>query len=169
MNTSPTSAPARTAQFERFARLECPEDPLYVALCRLLATRPAALALLDAAPPVQQRPNLLLAAIHDRVLAGAGGALAAYYPSVGGTHAPDAGLAAAFDGFFAAQAAALAALVATHATQTNEIGRSAVLWPALAALQQAGGGRPLALLDFGCSAGLNLGVDRFRIRLDGQD
>ncbi|HSW07090.1 DUF2332 domain-containing protein [Aquabacterium sp.] len=152
----------RQQVFERFASTECGEDPLYVALCHLLAQRPAALALLDAAPRHQQRPNLLLAAIHERVLDGAGDALAAYFPSVGGTRAPDAALPEAFDHFFARQQAALAAHVAQRATQTNEIGRCAVLWPALAELALRCGGRPLALLDFGSSAGLNLGVDAYR-------
>ncbi|WP_395700457.1 DUF2332 domain-containing protein [Aquabacterium sp.] len=158
--TAPTLA-QRQRQFERFAATECGEDPLYVALCRLLAQRPAALALLDAAPRPQQRPNLLLAAIHERVLAGAGAALAAYYPSQGGERLPDGGLAPALDDFLAAQSAALAAHCATRSTQTNEIGRCAVLWPALAELAARCGGRPLALLDFGCSAGLNLGVDAY--------
>jgi hypothetical protein len=155
----------RRAQFLRFAATECGEDPLYVALCRLLAERPAALALLDAAPRMQQRPNLLLAALHERVLAGAGGTLADWYPSVGGTRQPDdAALPAALDALLAREHTVLAAHCARRATQTNEIGRCAVLWPALAQVAAATGGRPLALLDFGCSAGLNLGVDRYRYR-----
>jgi hypothetical protein len=153
----------RRRQFLRFAETECGEDPLYVALCRLLAERPAALALLDRAARPQQRPNLLLAAIHERVLAGAGGPLAAWYPSTGGTRAADdPALAPALDDLLMREHAALADHCARRATQTNEIGRCAVLWPALAQAAALTGGRPLALLDFGCSAGLNLGVDRYR-------
>jgi len=107
-------------------------------------------------------PNLLLAALHDCLLAGTDHAFAAYFPSVGGQRAPDAALAATFDHFVAAHAAELAALVESRHTQTNEIGRCAVLWPALCALAARSGQRRLALLDFGCSAGLNLGVDRYR-------
>ncbi len=158
--TAPSPA-QRQRQFERFAATECGDDPLYVALCRLLAQRPAALAWLAAAPLTQQRPNLLLAAIHERVLAGAGGALADYFPSRGGERLPDDGLATALDAFLAAQSGALASHCATRSTQTNEIGRCAVLWPALAELAARCGQRPLALLDFGCSAGLNLGVDAY--------
>ncbi|WP_284616208.1 DUF2332 domain-containing protein [Aquabacterium humicola] len=160
----PMTLQRRRDQFERFARTECGDDPLYVVLCRLLAERPAALALLDAAPRTQQRPNLLLAAIHERVLAGAGGRLAAWFPSAQGDRPPDGALAAALDEFLQREAPTLAAHCATRATQTNEAGRCAVLWPALAQLARATGGRPLALLDFGCSAGLNLGVDRYRYR-----
>ncbi|HET7792662.1 MAG TPA: DUF2332 domain-containing protein, partial [Rhizobacter sp.] len=43
-----------------------------------------------------------------------------------------------------------------------EIGRCAVLWPALQAIAQRSGTDRLALLDLGCSAGLNLGVDVYR-------
>lgn len=173
MNTLPTDATAPSAgaatfeerrrQFLRFADTECGEDPLYVVLCRLLAERAEALALLDAAPRTQQRPNLLLAAMHERVLDGAGGPLTAWYPSAGGSRAADdPALPAALDELLAREHAALAAHCASRATQTNEIGRCAVLWPALAQVAAATGGRPLALLDFGCSAGLNLGVDRYR-------
>jgi hypothetical protein len=161
--TGAASPEERRRQFLRFADTECGEDPLYVALCRLLAERPAALALLDGAPRTQQRPNLLLAAIHERVLDGAGRALAAWYPSAGGTRpADDPALPGALDRLLADEYHALAAHCASRATQTNEIGRCAVLWPALAQVAAAAGGRPLALLDFGCSAGLNLGVDRYR-------
>jgi len=159
----------RRRQFLRFADTECGEDPLYVALCRLLAERPAALALLDAAQGMQQRPNLLLAAIHERVLDGAGGALAAWYPSVAGSRAADdPALPGALDELLARERAALAAHCAGRATQTNEIGRCAVLWPALAQIAALTGGRPLALMDFGCSAGLNLGVDRYRYQHGGE-
>lgn len=139
----------------------CREDPLYQALVPLLSQRPAALAWLASAEPTQRRPNLILAAIHERVLAGAGGALTDYYPSAGGGRAPDADLPRALDALLEAEAGPLAALVATRRTQTNEIGRCAVLAPALAAVSRDCGERPLALLDFGCSAGLNLGVDRY--------
>ena len=51
-------------------------------------------------------------------------------------------------------------LMETRRTQTNECGRCALIGPALTwAAQQFGG--PLALLDVGASAGLNLGCDRY--------
>lgn len=49
----------------------------------------------------------------------------------------------------------------THAPQTNEVQRSAVLLPGLLALA-AEAGRPLALLEIGASAGLNLWPERHR-------
>jgi len=133
-----------------------------VALCRLIAGRPPLLELLQHASATQRVPNLLLAALHDRVLASPMHEFGQYFPSVGGTRAPDAALPAVFDAFVATQGDALTALLASRHTQTNEIGRCAVLWPALCALAARSGQRRLALLDFGCSAGLNLGVDHYR-------
>jgi hypothetical protein len=161
VNPEPVDAVALARLFEYFALHECAHDPLYVALCRLVAGRPDLLALLGHAPPTQRTPNLLLAALHDRVLAGAPQRLREYFPGVGGMCAPDDELPAALDAFIVAQRAELTQLLATRNTQTNEIGRCAVLWPALCALAARTGSRRLALLDFGCSAGLNLGVDGY--------
>jgi hypothetical protein len=141
-------------------------DPLYAALCEIVAQRPDWLAMLWHAPRGQQLPNLWLAALHDRVLAGVAHPLAAYFASVGGTRTPDAGLVPALAGFVVQEHAALCATIATRSTQTNETGRCAVLWPALRWIAQAHGRADLALLDFGCSAGLNLGVDRYAYRYD---
>jgi hypothetical protein len=148
--------------FLRFADHEVTDDPLYVALCRHVAAHPDLLALMQHAPPTQRIPNLLLAAVHERVLAGVAHALREYFPSAGGTRAPDAALPARFDDFIAAQRDALCEALATRSTQTNEIGRCAVLWPALCALVQRTGCTRLALFDLGSSAGLNLGVDSYR-------
>jgi len=52
-----------------------------------------------------------------------------------------------------------------RATQTNEVGRLATLYPALAGL----GTRPLALLEVGASAGLCLYPDRYLIRWTSPD
>jgi hypothetical protein len=152
---------ALARRFEDFAAHDCTGDPLYVALCRLLAKRPAALALVLTAAAAQRKPNLLLAALHARVLASGAPTLSPYYASAGGTRAPDPGLGAALDAALDDERDALAALVATRSTQTNEIGRCAVLWPALTALASWHRRSDIALLDFGCSAGLNLGVDRY--------
>lgn len=148
----------------RFARRECAQEPLYAALCELAAADPPLCALLAEAPPEQRKVNLLLAALHERVLAGAAPELAAYYPSVGGHRAPDDGLAVALSACLAREGPALLAHLRHGATQTNEVGRCAVIWPALGAVAAATGRQELALLDLGCSAGLNLGVDHYALR-----
>ncbi|WP_077037818.1 DUF2332 domain-containing protein [Pelomonas sp. KK5] len=150
------------AIFRRFAEVDCTQDPLYVAICRAVADAPELLALMAHAPPTQRKPNLLLAALHERVLAGAAHPLCDYYPSVGGSRLPDAELPALLLDFARSEQAALVDHLRHASTQTNETGRCAVLWPALQHIAAVSGRQDLALLDFGCSAGLNLAVDLYR-------
>ena len=152
---------AQATQFRRFADQECTDDPLYVALCHAIADNPGLLALMRHAPPTQARPNLLLAALHERVLAGSTQDLREYYASVGGRRAPDAELAPALRRFVQVHESRIVESLARRSTQTNEIGRCAVLWPSLSAVAEHSGCNELALFDFGCSAGLNLGVDGY--------
>ncbi|MFL6699879.1 MAG: DUF2332 domain-containing protein [Vitreoscilla sp.] len=156
------------ARFDHFARHAAADDPLYAALTATAAQRGDWAALLAAAPAPQQLPMLWLAALQDRVMelvaAGERPPLAEYYASVGGARAPDAALAGQVDDFIAANRDPLTARIATRSTQTNEIGRCAVLWPVLQALVEQTGQRRIALLDVGSSAGLNLGIDRWRYR-----
>lgn len=156
------------ARYRRFAAQECPQQPLYVAICEAIASDPELLALHELIPAAQARPNLLLAAVHERLLAGVEHALAAYYPSVGGQRRPDAGLPAQLrDLILGAERPRIEALLRSRATQTNEPGRCAVLRLALDALVGQTGSRRLALFDFGSSAGLNLGVDEDRVDCGG--
>jgi hypothetical protein len=156
------------AAFAGFAR-EHGAERLYAALADHVVAEPALAALLLAAPPTQRKPVLWFAALHDRLLAlGEAGSplppLAAYFASLGGQRAPDERLLPALRAFLSHEDEALREAIASRSTQTNEVGRCAVLWPALSAIAQAHGGRPLALFDFGCSAGLNLSVDAMRVR-----
>jgi hypothetical protein len=56
------------------------------------------------------------------------------------------------------------ATIMARATQTNEVGRIATLYPAFAGLTVAGPGSTLALVEVGASAGLCLYPDRYFIR-----
>lgn len=147
-----------------FGSRECRQEPLYVALCDVAARDEKALALLAEAPPEQRKVNLLLAALHERVLAGAAPELAAYYRSAGGDREPDEGLATALSACLQREWPALLHHLREGATQTNEVARGAAIWPALGDVARLTDARELALLDFGCSAGLNLGVDHYALR-----
>ncbi len=155
---------ARIAKsFEEFAQLECRSEPLYFALCQIAARTPQIMTLLREAAPEQQRPNLLLAAIHFLVLSEAARhPIATYFPDIGGDRAVDDQLPDAFADFCLLWNARLRDLIATRTTQTNEIGRCAVLLPILHLIAERQRPRSIALLDFGCSAGLNLGVDEYQ-------
>ena len=55
---------------------------------------------------------------------------------------------------------ALLEILNTRTVQTNEVGRSAILGPALTYAAPNG---PVQLIDVGCSAGLNMLCDRYRL------
>ncbi len=138
----------------------------YPAICRRVADDPEVLGLLDQAPPAQQRPLLLLAAVHYLLLSGTEHPLAAWYDTVAAVRrsqaaAPRGDVAAAFANFCRAHRHELTRLVATRTTQTNEVGRCTALLPALCHVAARHPGERLSLLDLGCSAGLNLLFDDY--------
>jgi hypothetical protein len=144
--------------FADFAASASPRAPLYVRLSAGIAADPELPGLLLLAPPTQRQPVLLLACVHDLLLAGDGDELAAYYPNL--TAQPDPGdPLPTFRAFCDAHADELGQLLATRSTQTNEIGRCALLLPVLGLLAEEVG--ELAHLDVGASAGLNLLLDRY--------
>lgn len=132
-------------------------SPLYDRICRVVAGDQRVLDLVGSAPRPGHQPNVLLAAVHDLLLEGLDHPLAAVYS---GTSDADPG--PLFVDVCLTHTAEIAELLATRHTNTNEVGRSAVIAPALAVVAESLG-EPLGLVDVGCSAGLNLHVDRYRL------
>ena len=118
-------------------------SPLYRRLSGAVPDAPDVMALLLEAAPPQRLPMLLFAAVHFEVLA-----RGIEYPQDG----------PAFITFCRENAEALRPILRRRSTQTNEVGRCAYLRPCIAA---AADGRPLALIEVGTSAGLNLNLDRY--------
>jgi hypothetical protein len=144
-------------------------SPLYADLLDAVAVDVAAggvcaplLAPLATAPFGDAVILRLLAAVHLLVLEGEAPALAAHYPSVGGTPGPDAG--ACFVDEVARHRDRLAEQLGLG-VQTNEVGRSVPLLTGYLELARAG--LPLRILEVGASAGLNLRFDRYRYEADG--
>lgn len=149
-------------EFRRFAEVECETSVLYRRLASAVAEDPEILALAACAGSGQPEPNLLFAAVHFLLLGGAEHPLAGFYPTVAGKGAREGDPSPAFRAFCREQRPALAALLAQRRVQTNEVGRAAVLLPGLAWIAERSGGRALALIDVGASAGLLLLFDRYR-------
>lgn len=170
--------PPLPEQFRSFGRAAGRDgNDVYRAICDGIAGDEGIVALMEAAPLEQRRPNLLLAAVHYLLLGGADHPLARHYPTVqawrsGGGDPGPADRAGGdpfpeFADFCAGHGEALTTLLTHRATQTNEIGRCVALLAALAHLGARRPGRPWAVLDLGSSAGLNLLFDRYHYRLTG--
>jgi hypothetical protein len=139
-----------------FADTSCGDySPLYDRICRAVAGSEEVLALVMEAPPAGHQPNVLLGAVHYLLLSGLEHPLAAVYA---GTSTDDPG--ALFVDLCLRERDRILELLATRHTNTNEVGRSAVLGPAFTHVANELG-QPLALVDVGCSAGLNLLCDRY--------
>jgi hypothetical protein len=140
---------------------------IYPAICRGVADDARVLSLLDDTPLPQRRPLLLLAAVHFLLLSGVDHPLAAYYDTVAevrGTpfDASPKNVAALFTTFCEDHRRELEHVIATHITQTNEVGRCAALLPGLSHIASLYDWKaPLSLLDLGTSAGLNLLFDDY--------
>ena len=152
---------ALTRRFETFARRECRgSSALYERLSYGIAGDAEVLTLAAHCRPGQPAPNLFFGAVHFLLLGGLEHPLAAFYPSVTGDAGPTSDPYPAFRSFCLEQAASIRALVESRLVQTNEVRRSALLLPALTLVAERSG-RPLALVEVGASAGLNLLPDRY--------
>lgn len=157
-------------QFQRFGECECvPASPLYAQLAVGVAQDEQLLALASRAQagPV---PNLLFGAVQYLLLSGVAYPLAAYYPSL---YAMPLDLARSdpfpsFRNFCFHHAEAIISLLATRRVQTNEVRRCACLLPVFHVVAEHGGKRPLALVEIGASAGLNLLWDKYYFDYGGQ-
>jgi hypothetical protein len=129
-------------QYLRFADEAGEESPCFVEWGLGVAADPEVLAWVDELPGLKKQPNLVFAAARWHGV-----------PAPG----PYAGLRSALlddDG-------AIRTTILARSTQTNEVGRLATLLPAFALAVPTG---PVALLEVGASAGLNLFPERWGYR-----
>jgi hypothetical protein len=134
--------------------------PLYAALSTQIANDEALLGIARHVrrPPV---PNVFFAAVHFLLAETPEPELSAFYANLCDDPRPPAAAYPAFRDFVLSNTARLIPLLETRITQTNEVSRCSFLLPAFTAVQQSADGRPLALIDVGCSAGLHLRWDRY--------
>lgn len=133
-------------------------SPLYERVAVALSESDAALRAIEAAPARERHPTVILAALHDLALDGRAPELAAAYAAADG----DAAAGAAIDTLLG-MTDAVVAIAVRRPVRTNETGRCAVLYPAVAEAAHRAGAPAVGLIDVGCSAGLNLQVDRVGI------
>ena len=154
--------------FRHFAATQARgRSAVYEALAEGAAADDALLGLLLATPADQRRPSLLLAAVNLLLASEPGAELAAYYPVHGGRRPVDGRLMPAFAAFCAGHRDELGPLLRTGSTQTNEIRRCVALRLGLDYVRRRWPG-PVALVEAGASAGLNLLADRYGYLVGGR-
>ncbi|WP_261568725.1 DUF2332 domain-containing protein [Frankia gtarii] len=147
--------------FANFSKVEgMGSSPLYESLASSVGGDPELASVMLDAPLEQRRHTLYFAALHFLVLQNPDHPLAQWFPTVSPTPRQDSP-EAEFRRFCRTFESEIRVLVAGQRTQTNEVGRCAVLHPALSwAFRRERA--PISLVDVGCSAGLNLFPDRWR-------
>ena len=153
----PVARARRLAQvYRHFGEVDAAEtSPLYERVAVALSESDPALRAIETAPARRRHPTLILAVLHDLALAGRAPALAAAYATADGAAAADA----AIDTLVGMTGSVVAIAMRRH-TRTNETGCCTVLYPAIAEAARRVEARAVGLIDVGCSAGLNLNVDR---------
>lgn len=156
----PTDTGGLAAAFTHFATHRCGTyAPLYARLGAAIAGDGELLAVAAGASPGQSPPDLMLAAAHYLLARHGDDQLARYYPSL--VSSPAAGdPMPAFRRFCLHHRDKLTHLVSTRRVQTNEVRRCCYLLPAVILAGHLAG-RPLALIEPGASAGLNLAMDGY--------
>ena len=137
-------------------------SPLYAQLADAIDGDESLKALTANRRPGQPSANLLLAAVHYLLLKGAVHPLRGCYPTLGGS-APGDNVFALFQDFVATHRDAVRQLIETRVTNTNEVGRAAILRAGFGALAQEEPAK-LNLIEIGPSAGLNLNWDQYGVR-----
>lgn len=151
----------------RYEKAIAPEDferlPFYTALLHRLRDDRTALELLASVRVEQRNPMLVLAILHWLALRGHP-VLGPLYDDVRRGVPVDADEAARVVLVVLREDTALVSRELGRSTQTNEPGRSALLQAVIADL--ARGRARVNLVEVGCSAGINLHLDRFAVSAD---
>jgi hypothetical protein len=146
---------------------ELSSSPLYESLALCAAEDQEVLRLVLRANTRPQRPHLLFAAVQYLLLGDVQDVrdvrdeLAEFYPNLTRKPRPREQAYPAFRAFCLGHAGEIGRLVTTYGVQNNEVGRCADLLLAFDRAARLGGGRPLAMIELGASAGLTLLWDRY--------
>jgi len=149
-------------QFLQFAEIECKAStPFYYYLSQFVANDNTMLELASYCSSSQPRPNLLFAAIQfllqsNEELPGKEN-LKEWYPSLTNNPKPVREIELPIQFFISQNREQIIELLQTRLVQTNEVRRSTFLYPAFLETERRTYNSPLALIEIGTSASLNMG------------
>ncbi len=145
-----------------FGRADVPNaSPLYSWLALRAAEDREILRLVLHANTRPQRPHMLFAAVRYLLFSGIQDELAGFYPNLTTKPRPRGEAYPSFRAFCLKHADEIGRLVTVYSVQNNEVGRCSDLLLAFDVVARRGGGRPLAMIELGPSAGLNMLWDRY--------
>lgn len=148
-------------KFRNFAFHECNESsPLYEFLSLKIAEDEKMIELASSAGKGQPVPNLLFGAVHYLLLKGYKHRLSDFYPSITSHPKQLENSYPAFADFCQKYSDELIVLLKSKIVQTNEVRRCAYLYPVFSHIFKKIK-KPLALIEIGTSAGLQLFVDKY--------
>ncbi|KOP78408.1 hypothetical protein AMS59_11085 [Lysinibacillus sp. FJAT-14745] len=147
-------------QFRAFAKNECENSsPLYEHLANRIADDDELLKVAIFIPQGQPAPNLLLAGVHY-LLSSSNDDLVHFYPSLTTTLKAINEVYPVFKAFVLSHSEELKTLFQEKLVQTNEIRRCSYLYPMMTEIYERHQ-KPLAFIEIGASAGLQLGMDQY--------
>ena len=136
------------------------KSPLYSQLALSIRDDDKLKAIAAHARPGQPPANLILGAVHYLLLLGENDPLAEHYPSVRPTGRPTGDAAPLFRAFVLKHEAEVTRIIQSRVTNTNEVARSATLYPAFDFISRETGAE-LHMIEVGPSAGFNLNWDKY--------
>ncbi|MCH2154520.1 MAG: DUF2332 domain-containing protein [Opitutales bacterium] len=150
-------------RFQHFGEKECPESsPLYAALALEIAKDTEMLALVaECCRPEQPPANMLFGATQYVLAKYPGNKLAEYFPWLSKPAKSPDGAYSAFRSFIFEYRESVATCLQNRRVQTNEVRRCVYLLPIFLSATQGFDNRSIALIEIGCSAGLNLFWDQY--------
>ncbi|MBS4220107.1 DUF2332 domain-containing protein [Bacillus sp. FJAT-49711] len=148
-------------RFKAFAEGECKDSsPLYEHLSLKISEDHDLLELSSHAQEGQPIPNLFLGAVHYLLQSGCNHPLKEYYPSMLESPLNLKSIFSHFKDFCLAFKSDIINLLQTKRVQTNEVRRSAYLYPSFCYMYDKVK-KPLSLIEIGTSAGLQLLWDQY--------
>jgi hypothetical protein len=148
-------------KFKRFAVHECKgSSPLYEFLSLKIAEDSIMLELARKAREGQPVPNLFFGAVQYLLMKGKNHPLAGFYPSLTEQPLPAAKAYPVFVDFCRSYSDEIIGLIKSKIVQTNEVRRCSYLYPIFSRISHMTR-KPLALIEIGTSAGLQLFVDKY--------